>query len=131
MKWHSEGQLPYAKLVKRLPHADNVVRRAEDWLADHFREPDPVASVVSVCQISGRSLKRRFREATGKTLISYAQNLRIEAAKRQLEESGQAIDEIAVDVGYENVAFFRRLFRRSTGLSPGEYRRMFQPFLAE
>ena len=131
MKWHSEGQLPYAKLVKRLPHADSVVRRAEDWLADHFRERDPVASVVSICQIPGRSLKRRFREATGTTLIGYAQNLRVEEAKRQLEEGGQAIDEIAVDVGYENVAFFRRLFKRSTGLSPGEYRRMFQPFLAE
>ena len=35
-----------------------------------------------------------------------------------------------VDVGYENIAFFRRLFKRNTGLSPGEYRRMFQPFLS-
>ncbi|WP_428672396.1 GlxA family transcriptional regulator [Roseibium sp.] len=130
MKWHAEGQLPYAALVKRLPHADGVVRRAEDWLADNFRDPDPVAGVVAFCQIPDRSLKRRFRAATGTTLINYAQNLRIEAAKRLLEESRLAIDEIAVDVGYENVAFFRRLFKRSTGLSPGEYRRMFQPLLS-
>ena len=72
-----------------------------------------------------------FREATGTTIINYAQNLRVETAKRQLEKGKLPIDEIAVDVGYENVAFFRRLFKRSTGLSPGEYRRMFQPFLAE
>jgi YesN/AraC family two-component response regulator len=39
------------------------------------------------------------------------------------------IDDIAAAVGYENVAFFRRLFKRSTGLTPGEYRKMFQPFL--
>ena len=130
MKWHSEGQLPYATLVKRVPHADSVVRRAEEWLAVHFREADPVASVVSVCEIPGRSLKRRFREATGTTLIGYTQNLRIEAAKRQLEEGTQAIDQIAVDVGYENAAFFRRLFKRCTGLAPAEYRRMFQPFLS-
>lgn len=129
MKWHNEGQLPYAALVKRLPHADGIVRRAEDWLAKHFRDADPVAGAVSACQIPDRSLKRRFRAATGTTLISYAQNLRVEAAKRQLEESSASVDQIAVDVGYENVAFFRRLFRRSTGLSPGQYRKMFQPLL--
>ena len=129
MKWHAEGQLPYAALVRRLPHADSVVRRAEDWLAEHFRESDPVASVLAVCQISDRSLKRRFREATGATLIGYTQNLRVEAAKRELERGTKAIEDIAVDVGYENVAFFRRLFKRSAGLSPGEYRKMFQPFL--
>jgi transcriptional regulator GlxA family with amidase domain len=129
MKWHSEGQLPYASLVRRSPHADSVVRHAENWLADHFREPDPVAGVVSACQIPGRSLKRRFRDATGTTLINYAQNLRIEATKRLLEEGRLPIEDIAANVGYENIAFFRRLFKRSTGLTPAEYRRMFQPFL--
>ncbi len=128
MKWHAEGQLPYATLVRRLPHADSIVRRAEDWLAANFREPDPVASVVSECRIAERTLKRRFREATGSTIISYAQNLRVEAAKRELEAGRRPVDEIAVDIGYENTAFFRRLFKRSTGLTPGEYRRMFQPF---
>jgi transcriptional regulator GlxA family with amidase domain len=131
MKWHSEGQLPYATLVRKVPHADGVVRRAEEWLASYFRESDPVAGVVSVCQIPDRSLKRRFREATGTTLINYTQNLRVEAAKRLLEEGLMPIDAIAVEVGYENVAFFRRLFKRSTGLKPGEYRKMFQPFLKE
>ena len=33
LKWHGEGQLPFASLVRRQPHADSVVRRAEDWLA--------------------------------------------------------------------------------------------------
>ncbi|MFN3547009.1 MAG: GlxA family transcriptional regulator [Mesorhizobium sp.] len=128
MKWHSEGQLPYASLVRRLPHADSVVRRAEEWLAQNFRAPDPAASVVSVCGIPERSLKRRFREATGVPIITYTQNLRIEAAKRQLESGTLAVEEIAVDVGYDNTAFFRRLFKRGTGIAPGEYRRMFQPF---
>jgi YesN/AraC family two-component response regulator len=39
-------------------------------------------------------------------------------------------DDISASVGYENFAFFRRLFRRSTGLTPGEYRRMFRPVSA-
>ena len=39
------------------------------------------------------------------------------------------IEQIAADLGYENHAFFRRLFKRSTGLTPGAYRRMFLPFI--
>jgi transcriptional regulator GlxA family with amidase domain len=127
LKWHGEGQLPYASLVRRQPHADGVVRRAEAWLAGHFREPHAVASVVRHCAIPERSLKRRFKTATGSTLIGHVQNLRIEEAKRLLESERTSADEIGTQVGYENPAFFRRLFKRSTGLTPGAYRRMFQP----
>ena len=42
LKWHGEGQLPFASLVRRQPHADSVVRRAEEWLARHHREPHAV-----------------------------------------------------------------------------------------
>lgn len=128
LKWHSEGQLPYASLVRRQPHADSIVRRAEDWLSRHYRSPNAVASAVAECGIPERSLKRRFKIATGQTLIGYAQNLRIEEAKRLLESGERSADEVSVSVGYENPAFFRRLFKRCTGLTPGAYRRMFQPF---
>ncbi len=130
LKWHAEGQLPYASLVRRQPHADSVVRVAESWLAEHFAKPDPVAGVVAACAVPERSLKRRFRSATGTTVIAYAQNLRIEAAKRALETGDAPVDQIAASVGYENATFFRSLFKRSTGLTPGAYRRMFRPIHA-
>jgi transcriptional regulator GlxA family with amidase domain len=127
LKWHGEGQLPYASLVRRQPHADSIVRKAEIWLAAHYRKPHAVGAVVKHCGIPERSLKRRFSTATGSTLINYVQNLRIEEAKRMLEAEDRGADEIATLVGYENAAFFRRLFKRSTGLTPGAYRRMFRP----
>jgi transcriptional regulator GlxA family with amidase domain len=113
--------------VRRQPHADSGVRRAEHWLAGHFREAHAVASVVAACGIPERSLKRRFKIATGSTLIAHVQKLRIEEAKRLLESENTAADDIAPIVGYDNPAFFRRLFKRSTGLTPGAYRRMFRP----
>jgi transcriptional regulator GlxA family with amidase domain len=61
LKWHGEGQLPYASLVRRQPHADGVVRRTEAWLAEHFREPHVVAAVVAASGIPERSLKRASR----------------------------------------------------------------------
>jgi transcriptional regulator GlxA family with amidase domain len=90
--------------------------------------PHAVSAVVAVSGIPERSLKRRFKAATGSTLIACLQNLRVEEAKRLLESEEISFDRIAGSVGYENFAFFRRLFKRSTGLTPGEYRRMFRPF---
>jgi transcriptional regulator GlxA family with amidase domain len=127
LKLHGEGQLPFASLVRRQPHADSTVRHAESWLADNFRETHAVAGAVAACGIPERSLKRRFKAATGTTLIGYVQNLRIEEAKRSLESGDASFDDIAAGMGYENIAFFRRLFKRSTGLTPGQYRQMFQP----
>jgi transcriptional regulator GlxA family with amidase domain len=127
LKWHGEGQLPYASLVRRQPHADSVVRRCEDWLASHYCEPHAIAGAVAASGIPERSLKRRFKLATGTTLIGYVQNLRVEEAKRLLEIEQLSFEEISAVIGYENPAFFRRLFKRSAGLTPGQYRRMFSP----
>ena len=65
------------------------------------------------------------------TLIEYLQNLRIEAAKRLLETRRMPVDEISAESGYEDPSFFRRLFRRRTGLTPGQYRRMFEPLAGQ
>ena len=125
LKWHDEGQLPYAPLVRLQPHPDAAVRTCEAWLAQHYRQPGAVARVVRHARMPERTLKRRFKLATGLTLIDYLQNLRIEEAKRLLETTDRAADEISAEVGYEDPSFFRRLFRRRTGLAPREYRRMF------
>ncbi len=131
LKWHDEGQLPYANLVRNAPHADAVVRRCQQWLEEHYRDAGAIARAVEQSGIPERTLKRRFRTATGTTLIEYLQNLRIEEAKRQLESSHNPVDDIGVAVGYEDMSFFRRLFKRSTGLTPSQYRRMFQPVLED
>ncbi len=129
LKWHGEGQLPYASLVRQNPHADSVVRASEEFLARLFREPDAIKRVVESSSVPERTLKRRFKAATGSTLIERVQNLRVEEAKRLLEIEGVAVDEISAEVGYEDPAFFRRLFKRRTGLTPSQYRRMFQPIV--
>ena len=50
--------------------------------------------------------------------------------RQGLLESGQKpVDEISVEVSYEDPSFFRRLFKRRTGLTPSQYRRMFQPVI--
>ena len=70
-----------------------------------------------------RTFKRRFRAATEQAPIAYVQRLRVERAKRRLEQSNDSIEEISWAVGYDDSASFRRLFKRLTGLTAGEYRR--------
>jgi transcriptional regulator GlxA family with amidase domain len=130
LKWHGEGQLPYATLVRRLSHADSLVRSCEEWLAGDFQQSGAIRRVVEKAGIPERTLKRRFKAATGVTLINYLQNLRIEEAKRLLESGRLPVDEISISVSYEDASFFRRLFKRRTGLTPSQYRRMFQPVTA-
>lgn len=131
LKWHSEGQLPYAALIRRSPHADSIVRACEECLSKHFRDNDALEAAVRRSSVPERTLKRRFKAATGHSLIEYLQNVRIEHAKHLLESSTLPVDEISVQAGYEDASFFRRLFRRRTGLSPSQYRRMFQPVQPE
>lgn len=127
LKSHPEGQLPYAQLVRPQAHADAKVRACEAWLARHFREPSVVTAAVVHLRVAERTLKRRFKAATGLTLIDYVQNLRIEEAKRLLESTRRSAEDVGADVGYADGSFFRRLFKRRTGLTPAAYRRLFAP----
>jgi transcriptional regulator GlxA family with amidase domain len=130
LKWHSEGDLPYANLVSQLPHDDAIVRECEKWLEEHYRDSDAIARLVQRCEVPERTLKRRFKAATGNSLIDYLQNLRIEEAKFLLESSRKPIEEISELTGYSDTSFFRRLFKRLTGLPPSKYRRMFAPLVS-
>lgn len=127
LKWHTEGDLPYANLVRPVPHGDSVVSKCEGWLQEHFREIDAIVQITSLADIPERTLKRRFKAATGNSLIQYLQNLRVEEAKRLLESSNMPVDDISAEAGYSDTSFFRRVFKRLTGLTPSHYRRLFQP----
>jgi transcriptional regulator GlxA family with amidase domain len=126
LKWHDEGDLPYASLVRPRPHGDATVRRCEDELKSRYRDVQAVSDVVAFAGMPERTLKRRFRAATGASLIEYLQNVRIEEAKRLLEATEHSADEIGATVGYGDASFFRRLFKRLVGVTPGAYRRMFR-----
>ncbi len=74
-----------------------------------------------------RTFVRHFKAATGRQPAAYLQALRIEAAKAMLERDAKPIQSISSEVGYDDVAFFRALFRRATGMTPTEYRANFAP----
>ena len=126
LQWHHDGLAPYIVFQGRTDHGDAAIAEAQAWLATHFSVASPVEEMVRRSRLAERTFKRRFTEATGFAPIDYVQRLRIEDAKRRLERTDASADEIGWKVGYEDAAFFRRLFKRVTGMTPGAYRRRFQ-----
>lgn len=115
----------------RRDHGGAAILAAQHWLEKHFSVAAPVEEMVRRSGIAERTFKRRFTQATGLAPLPYVQQLRVAEAKRRLERTRDPLHEIGWWVGYEDPAFFRRLFKRITGVSPAGYRRQFQipPFV--
>lgn len=126
LQWHQDGLSPYIVFEGRKDHGDTAIQAAQEWVAIHFSVANPLEEMILRAGLAERTFKRRFTAAAGTSLIAYVQRLRIEDAKRRLEGTEASVDEISWQVGYEEPAFFRRLFKRVTGLAPGAYRRRFQ-----
>lgn len=119
------NQAAYMAVPKGMTHGDAVIRDCQDWITHHFMVENPVRQMIVRSGLSPTSFARRFRRATGDRPKDYVHALRIDRAKRLLETTTVAIDEVGHTVGYEDPASFRRVFKRTTSLTPSEYRRRF------
>jgi transcriptional regulator GlxA family with amidase domain len=126
LQWHPDGQAAFGVFDPPADHGDAAIAAAQRWIADHLAVANPVEQMVEQSHLPARTFKRRFRAATGETPIGYVQRLRVERAKRRLEQTADSVEAISWAVGYEDPASFRRLFKRLTGLTAGEYRRRFR-----
>jgi len=126
LQWHTDGQSPYTAFRENFRHADAVIRQVQGWLGSHYSQPNVVEALEKQSGLPSRTFQRRFKHATGLTPVAYVQQLRVDRAKALLEESDMPVEQVGWRVGYEDTAHFRRLFKKLTGLRPGEYRRKFR-----
>jgi transcriptional regulator GlxA family with amidase domain len=122
---HSDGQLPFAAMARLLQQSDAVIGDCQTWIAQNYSKPNPVAQMAERSGLKPRTFTRRFRAATGYQPMEYVHAIRIEEAKQLLETEDANIEDVGHQVGYEDPAFFRRLFRRKAGLTPAGYRKRF------
>lgn len=126
LQWHQDGLTPFMTFEGKVDHGDAEILAAQRWLQKHFSVANPVDEVIQRSTLAERTFKRRFVAATGLAPLDYVQRIRVEDAKRRLERTVDPVDDIAWRVGYEDPAFFRRLFRRNVGMAPGAYRKRFR-----
>jgi transcriptional regulator GlxA family with amidase domain len=118
-------QSGYSVVPLSRPHTDQKIREIEEYLQKHFDRDVPTDLLAERAGMAPRTFIRRFKAATGRVPGTYTQMLRMSAAKEMLENGATSIQDVCMKSGYEDLAFFRTLFKRHTGMTPAEYRRRF------
>jgi len=101
---------------------DAVVTEALRFIQDHCHEPIVVEDVLAQVAVSRTTLEVRMKRATGKTPQVAISSARIDRAKRRLIQTADPLERIARDCGYARREQFHVVFKRITGMSPGQFR---------
>ena len=110
-------------IVGRDFEASPVVK-ARQYLSRHFANPDlMLQDVADAIGLSQSHFSTVFAQETGTTYTQYLTDLRMNRARELLRETGMRSVEIAALVGYHDAHYFSYLFKKNTGMTPGEYRR--------
>lgn len=107
-------------------HHDELVATAQHKIESNYHEACTIEELIKDIPSSRRNIVRRFKQITGITPIEYLQQTRIEAAKKLLEQTGQQMTEIIYNSGYNDPKAFRKVFKKSVGMTPTQYREKFQ-----
>lgn len=95
------------------------------WLPDNIRRDLTIDSLARRAAMSPRNFARLFQQQLGKTPARHIEDLRLEAARRQLESTALTLEEVADASGFASAETLRRAFRRRLGVTPGQYRASF------
>ena len=95
------------------------------WALDHLEEDLPVEKLAARAGMSPRNFARVFLQDTGTTPARFVEGLRVDAARRRLEESRDKLDKIAADCGFGSITTLRRSFLRVLRVPPADYRSRF------
>jgi transcriptional regulator GlxA family with amidase domain len=115
-------QSPFIMFNGQKKHEDEPIKQAQEYIEKNLAEKLSVEGLASKFAIGRRHFERRFKKATNNTPSEYIQRVRIEAAKKQLENSRKNVNEVMYDVGYSDNKAFRTVFKKISGLSPVDYR---------
>lgn len=119
------SQAPFSVFVPEKNHNDRGILKAQDWIEENYHKNVNLLELAVRTGVSLRQFNRRFKSATGETGTKYLQLVRIEAAKMALINTDQSFEDISRNAGYENVSFFRRVFKSNTSVTPAVYRQKF------
>jgi transcriptional regulator GlxA family with amidase domain len=102
------------------------LRELEAWVLDNLHNPLTVPLLAQRVAMSPRNFARVFAKEMKTTPAKFVERLRVEAARRRLEESHSSMEMIASECGFGNVNLMRNVFQRALKIPPGHYRRHFR-----
>jgi transcriptional regulator GlxA family with amidase domain len=119
---HQQPQSSFSIFQFQKDHADDAITSVQQFMEKNYNKSITMSQMAGICNMSPRNLIRRFEHATGNTPLEYMQRLRIENAKKLFESRNDGIEQVAMKCGYEDMSFFRKVFKRHVGMTPREYK---------
>ncbi|SEM59818.1 AraC family transcriptional regulator [Paenibacillus sp. OV219] len=89
----------------------------------HYYQPFTLQQLSQLCGMSVSSFTAKFKDATGLSLVDYKHTVQVRHAANLLQTTDKKVLDIALEVGFGDISFFNRMFRKHTGVTPREYRR--------
>lgn len=118
---HDTPQSSFSIFKFQHEHADEPIVGAQQYIEKNYGKALTLEVLAGRCNMSVRNFIRRFQQATSNTPLEYLQRVRIEAAKKMLEHSNIGMVQVAAKCGYEDVDYFRKIFRRHVSMTPKAY----------
>ena len=120
------NQSQFSTLLSYQTAEKEPIRELQTWMNEHLNEQLNVEVLAERCAMSPRNFTRVFQKETGLSPGKYLEKLRIETARRLLEESQASLEDVARHCGIGSADSMRRIFMRNLKVTPGEYRRTFK-----
>jgi transcriptional regulator GlxA family with amidase domain len=121
----SGGQSQFSTVLATQTTGRDTLRELQGWILEHLHEPLTVETMAAQAAMSPRHLSRLFLKEFGATPARFVENLRVESARRNLEESRDGIKEIADHCGFGSAESMRRAFQKVLHTPPSTYRDRF------
>lgn len=115
--------VPYQREEADSEEITEKLKAVLQYVKEHYRQQITVAQLAQICHFSEYYFMRFFKQYMGVTCVEYLNQYRMEIAAGRLAGSSRSVTEIAMDTGFNNVSYFNRVFRRSFGMTPKEYRK--------
>jgi len=124
---NSEGQTMLSTQCSEAKDFDNSkrIKKVYDYIQENYHKTITLDEISSLVNMSPVSFNRFIKKRTGTTFITYVNNTRMAFAASWLLESDLSIGEISFKCGFNNIANFNRLFKKSKKCTPSEYREQF------
>lgn len=106
--------------------ASRAMQKALDYIGEHIQEDLSLNGVAARCNLSGNYFSAMFKREIGKSFVQYVTELRIDLAKELLINTDTYLYEIALQVGYNDITYFSKTFKRLTGFAPSSWRSVYR-----
>ena len=113
-----QGEVPIAQLTD-----NTIIREAIRYFETNYQKKALLSTFCEKNHYNAQYISRRFKQETGLTASEYLHKIRIKQSCNLLAGSSFTIKQIALQIGYEDVKFFSKIFKQTIGITPGEYRK--------